>query len=835
MPSSARSRSNSRQRPRRRSWRPWFLFPSRSARPRTALQLENTAGQPDQSYHGRGFYSLRRHLRLPPHRLVADRPAAEGADQLRRQRRPRRHWPFDLRRADARAPDLSNVDAFPQLSRSDLDAIHRRGPLSSQETCPSDPIHQTGRLLNPRRHWPFTLRRVHTRAPHGPNTNAFPQLSTTDMDAIRRRGVRSSQENRRSDAFYQRLRLSNPSRAEEPSKPSSFPPPPGHHRELNVFSVRTPDLPLPRASSEEGRGNIYNVAKAPTPSLNLSDGQGPHNGPLTSANASRSDASGRKSRVLRTLSTRQKDKPDSHAPGPVAGNAPSNPSDAKYSYDDGAERDSDIVLNNMLDQKIAALVAEIRRVRIKIQVKAVEEQERMLQEARERLPLERESERGRAIRAVEKYNERKQRRLRADRRKQRLANTRFGRRVSGSYNSFRQRQEERRLSSRFFKMVDQGIQQSRQKERSRRRREILEAKKRRQDWIQCERDARRKDFVKRFKESRLGKSLEKFRGKLSKKKPLGESHTAGNVLQRSSDPGEPAAPRENHQNTQASQRTTQSRAEAQRKAQDDARRADNEDSSSSSSSSSSDSDSADQTDHQPPHDDSSGGPTPGPSGGDGSRKRPIVPDSSKIGGGTTNWQSAALSYPSEHTLSTPLHRRPWHRYQAKQGCCRASHEPQHGSPLRVSEFPPIDEEPSSRQKKLGCKSHAPASESSQKRKDCCASNSKTEPPKFEAHPISGVSPSSLPSKCSIDLGDMPHVSLQHLTEAFVYHSDKLRQTYGELKRRELDVMQHFVDCMLPVLEDAQQRLLLASQQNDRFEAGSVAATFPDTNVEFTAT
>ncbi|KAK8162117.1 hypothetical protein IWX90DRAFT_289753 [Phyllosticta citrichinensis] len=822
MPSSGRSRSNSRQRPHRRSWRPSFLSRSRSARPRTGVQHDNASGVSDQPYHSRGFNSLRRHLRLPRHRPVPDQPAGEGADQVRRQRHPRGHGSFDLRRADTGAPNHSTVDAFPQFSRRDLDAIQRRGPLSSQETDPSDPIYQTGRLLNPRRHWPFNLRRVNTRAPDRPTTNTFPQLSSTDLEAIRRGGIQSSQENRRSDPIYQRPRLSNPSRAEKPSDLYFFPPPPGHLRKLNIFSVRTPDLPLPHGFGEEGGGNNDNVAETPTAPANPSDGQGSQHRALSSAN-------GRQSRVLRTLAIRRKDELKSHATEPAAGHDPSSPSDAQFSFDPRASRDSDIIINNTLDQRMAALAAAIKRERIKIQLNAVKEQERMLQEARERLPLERERQRGRAIKAMEKQNKRQERRLRADRRRQRLADTIFGRRVStisGSYNAFRQGQEQRRLSSRFFKMVDQGKQKSRQKERSRRHVEILEAKKRRQDWIQCERNARRKELAKRFKESSLGKAFEKFRGKLSKKKPSTESQTVTDVLRRSSDPGETAAPREDHQNIQVSQRTTQPRVddqsplEAQREAQDDARRADNEESSKSSSSSSSDSD---QTDHQPPHDDSSGGPPPGPSGGDGSSKRPPAPDSSNTGGGTTKRQSAALSYSSEHTLSTPLHR-PWHRYQANQGCChalRTSHTPHHSSPLRVSEFPPMDEEPSSCQKTLGCHSHASASGSPQKGKDSCASKSEMEPPQFETHPVPVVSMSSNHSIDSDSTDGMPHVSLQHLTQLFVYHSDKLRQTYGELKRRELDVMQHSVDCMLPVLEDAQQRLLFASQQNDYFEVEPV--------------
>ncbi|KAK7609202.1 hypothetical protein JOL62DRAFT_179011 [Phyllosticta paracitricarpa] len=762
MPTSGRSRSNSGRIARLRSWRPSFL--SRLRSPRSQTEAQHGSGQ--------GRASLRRHVRF-----TRRRPTHEEAHQSR-QGRP----------------------TFAQLSSGDMMAIRGRGAMSMRESRRSDPFYRK-RLMITR--WPRPFKK-----PDPPIM--LPRLAETDV--THRGRTRSSEEIHLTDAFYKPASETYcklfPWQSSSRPRDSNRRPTLNYYLPLSIpswiyrpliFSARVPDYEEGQ-EDEEGEDSVDNGAEPSAAPADSSDGQNQpfsvhqsmliHPANVHTSHASAPAAEFRPRRTHRQV-------PCFGPEGTVQAPA-DDPLAATRSYDHPAQRDSDIIRNtvprqtpypvpatpptpgqaaansnNRLSQRVAALrraclrrrqadsereqtdPAALLRRRIKRQVRAAREQERISQEAQIQRALEREQQTLRAMKAKEMEEKRRLRRKRAARHRERwrrFVESRFGRGIC-SYKAFRERRAERRTSVRYFNMVDQGIRKSRRAESLHRRRRVSEAKKLQRDRRRRKRRARMEKVAKRCKE--LAQALRKLRIDRSppRESPVGDF-----------DPSQVPGP-----NVPTFRQAVQSWAciplpgtldqqVPEPEVQEDARRPGDEGTESSSSSDSSGS--SDQNCH-PPHDDSRG-PPPGPSGGGSS--------------GQGHQGHSALSG--------------W-----------KSHAPHTSSPLRNSQLPPSNE-PSSRQKKPNYY-HG----SVQNGRDL--------------HPEPVVSTVPNRSGDSNPLDGMPRMSLQQLTETFAHHCDQLSETYGELKRREWDTVQHCVDCVLPILEDVEKRMSLAIQQSGHVEAEPV--------------
>ncbi|KAK8250094.1 hypothetical protein IWZ00DRAFT_293904 [Phyllosticta capitalensis] len=248
-------------------------------------------------------------------------------------------------------------------------------------------------------------------------------------------------------------------------------------------------------------------------------------------------------------------------------------------------------------------------------------------------------------------------------------------------------------------------------------------------------------------------------------------------------------------------------------------------------SSSSSSDSSDKT--EVPHnrqrrdddddDDSSGGPPPPTSSAGGnSDPEPPVPDSgdpraSRLSQATTlcSWQGTISGdydqHPGYHALGLALHR--------PSGIPSfIAHAPQRSSPLRASELPPKDDAPetSSSQTRPHLDEEVEAGQ-------FISEAELFQDDKFEAFPVPSLSPTLCGSDSSLDSDSserLERMSFQHLNERFTYHGEKLRQTWDEMKDRELDLVMHSIGCILPILLDVEKRMSSMAPPSDTTETES---------------
>lgn len=483
MPSSSRrtrrsSRSSSANgQPRRRSLR---HFLPRFARPQTGIQRHYAQGRPDQLYQDTGLDALRR------------------LGRIMRRREQTRHrsmtWPSEA--ADlVYASQSNNPDSY----RS------RRAPRRPQSSADG----LSGSL-------PRSL------------AEAFPQLDGRDFGQESGRRPLSCRETHSEEPFYRREKI----QSRKPSPKGILKHLHGIPRSIFVFAARKSGKADEKEESSSEKAKPASKRSIPfSTQFRFAGHEGPGTGGHAqqerrgSPNSQRRAASGRRNHLRRAFSGflrgfRQRRtsfpsltrSPTSHEPVPAKEPERRSALDflpitkgTKARYYGGGRNQDPLNPSNVrglryedLFPGVAPKNDDILQKRVGDQIKAAIQQEKDLKAAKLNRELEKQIATARGIEASKREDERQQRRERADRRIQRLADTRLGRTITSSYNAYQQRREEQRPERRFWQIVDSDIRQSRRQERQNRRRELREAKERIRDWKRCERKARIKEAKIRF-------------------------------------------------------------------------------------------------------------------------------------------------------------------------------------------------------------------------------------------------------------------------------------------------------------------------------------------------